>query len=113
MRKWLFGAVVCLTWLALSERAYAQNAQITGVVKDSSGAVIPGATVTAKNEATGIGRTETTDGGGNYRLVALPPGTYVVTVELQGFTAETRPDIVLVIDQTATINMTLKPAVES
>src|SRR5205807_2639781 len=69
------------------------------------------ATVTAKNQATGIGRTETTDGGGNYRLVALPPGTYAVTVELQGFNAETRPDIVLVIDQTATINMTLKPAV--
>jgi outer membrane receptor protein involved in Fe transport len=90
--------------------AYAQNAQIIGIVKDSSGAVIPGATATAKNQATGLTRSEVTDATGAYRLVALPPGTYTLTIELQGFSTETRPDIVLVIDQTATIDITLKPA---
>src|SRR5207248_7600375 len=48
-----------------------------------------------------------------YRLPSLPPGAYSVTAEIQGFSTETRPDIVLVIDQTAIINFTLKPATVS
>jgi outer membrane receptor protein involved in Fe transport len=102
-------AMVSMLFACASD-LYAQNAQVTGQVKDSSGGVIPGAAVTAKNQANGLIRSETTDAGGNYRLVALPPGTYTVSTELQGFSAETRPDIVLNIDQTATINFTLKPA---
>src|SRR5262249_51522838 len=62
------------------------------------------------NQGTGLTRSDVSDPGGAYRLVALPPGSYTLTIELQGFSTETRPDIVLVIDQTATINVTLKPA---
>jgi hypothetical protein len=69
--------------------------------------------VSAKNLANGLTRNDVTDTGGNFRLVALPPGTYTVTTELQGFNTEARPDIVLNIDQTATINFTLKPATVS
>jgi len=90
--------------------ASAQNAQITGVVKDQSGAVIPGVTITATNGDTGFSRTAVSDAKGEYRLPALPPGTYAVTSELPGFSSETRPDILLVIDQTAVISVTLKPA---
>ena len=90
--------------------AFAQNAQITGSVKDSSGAIIPGATVTARNVDTGLTRTAVTEGSGEYRLPSLPPGRYAVAVELSGFSTETRPDIVLIIDQTANLNFTLKPA---
>ena len=90
--------------------AYAQNAQVIGAVKDSSGAVIPGATVTARNIETGLTRVGRHRPAGRYRLPSLPPGRYAVSTELSGFSTETRPDIMLIIDQTAIINFTLKPA---
>src|SRR5438445_573469 len=95
---------------AYAAPAFAQNAQITGGVKDSSGAIIPGATVTAKNADTGLTRTAVSDGQGEYRLPSLPPGRYALTAELSGFSTETRPDITLIIEQTAIINFALKPA---
>ena len=110
MRTWHSGALALLIAVGVSSAAHAQNAQIAGVVKDQSGAVIPGATVTAKNVETGLTRAAVTDTGGEYRLVSLPPGRYSVATELSGFSTETRPDIVLIIDQTATLNFALKPA---
>src|SRR5262245_49750112 len=111
MPKWSVGAILIAAFLlASATAAHAQNAQVIGVGKASSGAVIPGATVTAKNVDSGFMRTAVTEGSGEYRLVSLPPGPYTVAAELQGFSGETRPDIVLVIDQTAIINFALKPA---
>jgi hypothetical protein len=106
----LIGFLAVLLWATFATNAHAQNAQITGAVKDSSGAVIPGATVTARNVDTGFLRSAVTDGQGEYRLPSLPPGRYAVSTELTGFSSETRPDIVLIIEQTAIINFTLKPA---
>jgi hypothetical protein len=91
--------------------AVAQNAQVTGIVKDQTGGVLPGVTTTARNQETGLLRTGVTDGTGEFRLPALPPGSYTLTAELQGFTTESQRDLVLVIGQTATVNLTLKPAV--
>jgi hypothetical protein len=99
--------VFCLAW---APAAFAQNAQITGTVKDSSGGIIPGATITARNVETGLTRVGVTDGAGEYRLPSLPPGRYEVSTELSGFSKEARPDITLIIDQTAIINFSLKPA---
>jgi len=106
--RWI-ALVTLVGWIGEAP-ALAQNAQITGVVKDQSGAIIPGATITATNTETGFTRSAVSDEKGEYRLPALPPGLYAVSTELQGFSGETRPDIVLVIDQTAIINFTLKPA---
>jgi|SoiMethySBSTD1v2_1073268.scaffolds.fasta_scaffold110065_2 hypothetical protein len=110
MRTWFVGLLAIVIWILLAPSALAQNAQITGLVKDSSNAIIPGATVTARNVDTGLTRTAVTEGSGEYRLPSLPPGRYSVAVELSGFSTETRPDIVLIIDQTAILNFTLKPA---
>src|SRR5436309_1715222 len=111
MDKWRVSGAVLLVWLAFSPSpVFAQNAQITGVVKDSSGGVVPGVTVTGKNAENGFTRVAVTEGNGEYRLPSLPPGRYAVTAELSGFNTETRPDIVLVIEQTAIIAFTLKPA---
>jgi outer membrane receptor protein involved in Fe transport len=99
--------------MAIAGSANAQNAQVAGVVKDSSGAVIPGATVTARNVENGLTRLAVTDAAGEYRLPSLPPGRYSMSAELSGFSTETRPDIVLVIDQTALITFVLKPAAVS
>ena len=110
MRTWLVGLLAFVIWIVLAPSALAQNAQITGSVKDSSGAIIPGATVTARNVDTGLTRVAVTDGGGEYRLPSLTPGRYSVATELSGFSTETRPDITLIIDQTAILTFVLKPA---
>jgi hypothetical protein len=110
MRNWLAGFAAFLISIAMAPAALAQNAQINGAVKDSSGAIIPGATITARNLDTGLSRAGVTDAAGEFRLPSLPPGRYSVSAELSGFSTETRPDIVLIIDQTAIINFGLKPA---
>ena len=93
-----------------STAVYAQNAQISGIIKDQTGAILPGVTVTARNVETGLSRSAVSQTAGEFRIPALPPGTYTVITELSGFAVETRPDIVLIIDQDAVINFTLKPA---
>ena len=111
MRKWYVGLVVLVGSLLLGvELAQAQNAQIIGTIKDESGAVIPGATVTARNSETGLSRVAVSDANGTYRVQALPPGIYAVVIELAGFNTETQERLSLVIDQSVTINVTLKPA---
>ena len=110
MRRLLLALIVST---AFEAPLFAQSAQIVGTIKDSTGGVIPGATVTARNVDNGFTRSTVTEAAGDYRLQALPPGPYTVSAELSGFTAETRPDIVLVIDQTAILNFTLKPATVS
>jgi hypothetical protein len=97
MRKALL-LLLCLTTLAPAA-AYAQasaQASITGVVRDSSGAVLPGVTVEATSAALiERARSVVTDGNGQYRIVDLPRGTYAVTFQLTGFTTVRREGIEL------------------
>ena len=82
-------AVVCLclafSTLNASAQSQATTGDIEGRVLDPNGAVVPNATVTARNEATGFERTANTDGDGNYRIILLPPGTYAVEATAGGF----------------------------
>ena len=110
MRKSVLSVLVLAALIIGGGTAFAQNAQITGTLKDQSGAVLPGVNITAKNQETGLTRSTVSESNGDYRLSALPPGKYTLTAELQGFTIEQQQDLVLIIDQTATINFTLKPA---
>ena len=77
--------------------AWAQSTGvIAGAVADSTGAVLPGATVEAASPALIEGsRIAITDGSGQYRVVDLRPGLYTVTFSLQGFTSVIREDIEL------------------
>jgi len=79
MCKRLVGLAAFVCILAWSITASAQNAQITGSVKDSSGGVIPGATITARNAETGLTRVAVTDNSGDFRLPSLTPGRYSVS----------------------------------
>jgi hypothetical protein len=105
--------VVVLTWLAVAAgliptALYAQGA-IAGTVKDSSGAVLPGATVEAASPALiEKVRSAATDGTGQYRIENLRPGTYVVTFTLSGFSTVKREGIELTGSFTATVNAELK-----
>ncbi|MCU1237901.1 MAG: TonB-dependent receptor, plug, partial [Candidatus Solibacter sp.] len=78
--------LICF-FLLLSGIVFAQmsTSQITGTVRDASGGVVPGANVTAKNEATGVTYRQTTTQAGLYAFPALPAGDYTVTVEMKGF----------------------------
>jgi Carboxypeptidase regulatory-like domain/TonB dependent receptor-like, beta-barrel len=84
------------------------TATILGVVKDASGAVVPGATVTARNVDTGQTRSLTTEGDGSYRFNALPVGNYEVRVERQGFQAAVRSGLTLTVSQEAVLNFALQ-----
>src|SRR5690348_8743568 len=65
--------------------AQSDNASISGTITDSSGAVVPAATVTITNEATGEIRTGTSNAAGFYTITNLPPGSYTVHIEAKGF----------------------------
>jgi hypothetical protein len=81
-----------------------------GIVVDDQHAVLPGVTITITNVDTGIARTMVTDGAGSYRAPALPPGTYELTAELQGFTIYRRTGLSLTIGQDSRIDITLQVA---
>jgi len=100
------GAFVCL--VLLPAVAFAQ-ASITGVVKDTSGAVLPGVTVEVASPAL-IEKTRAavSDGTGQYRIVDLRPGTYAVTFTLTGFSTVKREGIELTGSFVATINADMK-----
>src|SRR5262245_39498603 len=97
--------VVVLTCsLLLPTVAFAQ-ASITGVVRDTSGAVLPGVTVEATSPAL-IEKTRSvvTDGTGQYRIVDLRPGLYTVTFSLNGFSTVKREGVELIGSFVATVN---------
>ena len=93
-------------FLILPSIALAQEATLTGTVTDSTGAVLPGVTVTAVNEATGNTFTGVTDEAGIYR-VPVRVGAYRITAELQGFGTAMRSGIQLLVGQTAALNLQL------
>ena len=89
MARFVRTALVLFACLALVPvTASAQQASITGVARDASGAVLPGVTVEASSPALIEGvRSAVTDGTGRYRIEALRPGDYVITFMLAGFPA--------------------------
>lgn len=104
--------VVCLTaTLTCGALGWAQTVTgtVTGIVTDSSGAVVSGATVVAHNLDTGVDSNATSDAAGSYRISFLPIGPYEVTVTAQGFEKDTVPEFHLEALQTATFNVTLVP----
>ncbi|OFW05857.1 MAG: hypothetical protein A3H96_15640 [Acidobacteria bacterium RIFCSPLOWO2_02_FULL_67_36] len=93
--------------LASAASAQVTTATIVGTVTDSSGAALPGATVTARNVDTGFNRTVPSNEAGAYRLEFLPIGSYVVEVSLSGFRTATRSGIVLSVNDTARVDVAL------
>ncbi|MCL5961633.1 MAG: carboxypeptidase-like regulatory domain-containing protein [Chloroflexi bacterium] len=105
-------AVVALVAMGLTLPVFAQeNGIIEGSVKDEQGAAVVGATVTVKNTGSGARRTTTTDSSGLYDVTNLAKGRYNVTVEANGFTAETQKDITLQVGTRVTLGFTLRRTV--
>jgi hypothetical protein len=102
--------VFVLSWLVLilPASAYAQ-ATLAGVIKDSSGAVLPGTTVEASSAALiEKSRTALSDSTGQYKITELPPGTYAVTFTLAGFTTVKREAVEVSGAGVITINADLR-----
>src|SRR5262245_27264964 len=106
-RAWgvfLFLVVGLLPAVVLAQQA----GQIVGVVRDSSGAVVPAATVTATEVGTGFARSTTTGSDGQYVLPTMRPARYEVTAEASGFRTFRASDVELLANQSLTLNVALE-----
>jgi len=108
MRRSSFWVFTFIAFVLLPSVAWAQ-ASITGVVKDASGAVLPGVTVEASSPALiEKVRTAVTDGSGQFRIIDLRPGTYSVTFTLTGFSVVKRDGVELNGSFVAVIDVNLR-----
>src|SRR6185503_10640877 len=101
-----------IVMLAMAAPAFAQGGRsdINGAVFDADKAVLPGVTVTATNEATGLERVVVSSSDGRFTIPTLVPGTYTIKTELAGFQLTTLTGLVLNVGQELTINVTMQVA---
>jgi hypothetical protein len=109
MRARTLAAVIAILLLALPSAAQEQRGTIEGVVKDASGAILPGVTVEAK-AANGAVLSTTSDASGVYRFPSVAPGTYEINATLSSFAPGKVNDIAVGLGQIKKIDLTLKPA---
>ena len=104
-------AACCLSLSTVAAgQTRATTADLGGTIVDQSSAVLPGATVTAQNVDTNQARSAMTDERGHFLIPALPPGTYDVRAELQGFAPRTLEDVVLTLGSLLDVRLSLNVA---
>src|SRR5437899_9811206 len=103
-----FWSVWFMVFLSVVSAVAQTQASISGVIHDSTGAVIPGVTVTVTNPATNFTRNAISNEAGVYNFPVLQPGVYNIKVELPGFRTITQNDVELQIQQSARIDFTLQ-----
>jgi len=101
LRSWVVRIVV----LAQTQ---ATAADLRGYVRDQQGAGVPNATVTATNPGTGLTRSVTSGGDGEYQMLNLPPGIYDLAVEATNFKKALLPAVKLTVGQAADLDVPLK-----
>lgn len=104
-RSWVLAVLMFVS--VASIHAQQTTGSIVGTVKDQAGAVVNAATVKATNVDTGFSRSAPTNGYGEYRIDYLPVGKYTVELEASGFRRFVQQNIVLNVDQTQTVEITL------
>ena len=102
-------AILAVSFLSTSRLHAQATASMVGTVHDSTGAVVPGASVTALNRDTGFSRTVVTNSQGSYEITSVPTGPYTLTAVLKGFKQSLVPNFVLQVEQKALIDITLSP----
>jgi hypothetical protein len=106
MMRYVFLTLLLVSFFAVP--ALAQQGQINGIVTDTSGGVVPGATVTATEQQTGLSRDTVSGPNGLYTFPSLRPTVYEIRAVLQGFRTVRRTDIELLANQNLTVNVTLE-----
>lgn len=106
-------SIVAVLCAVLAVPALAQTSQTTGEIRgkvtDSSRSTLPGVTVTATNQNTGLSRVGYTGVDGNFIVALLPPGTYRVTAQLVGLGQETRENVTVRLGATTDVSLSLNP----
>src|SRR5439155_20019483 len=101
--------LLSLAMVLASEACLAQTtATIVGTVTDSTGAVVPGVSISVISKDTGLTRKTTTNQGGNYVATFLPVGQYSITAEVTGFKKKTLTGIVLEVNQEPRVDIVLE-----
>lgn len=98
--------LLCATAVAFAQ---AVSGTVVGTVRDSSGAVVPGAAVTATNQQTGIAQSTVTGGEGGYTLPNLPPGIYRITAQSKGFATAVVESGSVLVEETTRVDFALSP----
>ena len=110
--KSVFALAICFSALLfVNTRAFAQatSGTVVGTVQDITGAVVPGANVTATNTATGISQSAVSGSAGGYTIPNLNPGTYRITAKSNGFSTSVVPGASVQVEQTTRVDFTLSP----
>lgn len=104
------GCLVVLLVLSCGRAASAQitSASVSGIIRDQTGAALPGVAVTVKNLETQLTRAAVTADDGSYSIAGLPPGLYEARAVLQGFATALHTGLVLAVAQQASLNLTMK-----
>ena len=113
MTKRVCAIVAALAALAFTAPALAQTAAtgtVEGLIRDATGGVLPGVTVTVRNVETNVARETVSDEGGRYRAPALQPGRYEVTATLAGFESAPIGDVIVQVGQTVPVDVQMRPA---
>jgi Cna protein B-type domain. len=104
----LFVLTVLISTGAVLAQAQASTADLSGTVVDPNEAVVAGASVTARNSATGITRTVTSGSDGRYQIIGLPPGDYELTAEAATFKKVAISPIKLTVGQSADLKIKME-----
>ncbi len=107
-RSLIFAMMLFLSVSAAFAQAQASSANLAGTVVDPTGAVVPGATVTARNSATNISKSSVTNDGGAFTIIGIPPGVYDVTAEAPSFSTSSIKGITLTVGQSAQLEIKLE-----
>jgi hypothetical protein len=104
----ILGTFLTMLLVCVSAGAQGTTSRLTGTVTDTTGAAVPGAAVTLKNEATGFSFNTQTSGSGAYAFDLIPPGIYQVSVEKSGFKKFVSNGNLVQINQPATVNVPME-----
>src|SRR5215510_14170826 len=104
----LFCSLLMIVWAAASGYAQFDSAEVLGLIKDGSGAVLVQATVTLQNESTGISATTASDSFGNYHFLNVRAGTYTITAEQAGFRTFSTTKVVVNVGARQRVDVTME-----
>src|SRR5262249_5417622 len=105
--KWVLGAVLALMLVGVAASAQTASATLSGTVRDETGAVVVGASVTLRNPLTGASRSVRTDDEGRYSLTNIEPGEYELRAERSGFKTDVQSGVLLAVGGTTVVEISM------